>query len=65
MTRWKYRILEYEMKGGVFREMHTGEDYLRELNALGREGWELVGIIPFIENQGRLSKIHMILKKTE
>jgi len=45
--------------------MDAKENYLRELNALGIEGWELVGIIPFTENQGRLSKIHLILKKPE
>ena len=63
MARWKYRVLEYRIKGGTIREMQTEEDYLSELNALGREGWELVGIIPFTESQGRLSKIHLILKK--
>ena len=30
---------------------------------VGRDGWELVGIIPFTENQGRLSRVHLILKK--
>jgi len=45
--------------------MDAKENYQSELNALGAEGWELVGIIPFTENQGRLSKIHLILKKPE
>ena len=36
MAKWEYRILEYEVKGGI---------------------------IPFTENQGRLSRIHLILKK--
>lgn len=58
-------MLEYKIKGGTIREMRTEEDYLPELNALGRKGWELVGIIPFTENQGRLSKIHLVLKKPE
>jgi len=65
MARWKYRVLEYGTKGGIFREMGTEKDYLRELNLLGGEGWELVGVIPFTENQGRLSRIHLILKKPE
>lgn len=65
MPRWKYRVLEHSIKGGYFREMGAKEDYLSELNALGREGWELVGILPFTENQGRLSKIHLIMKKPE
>ena len=65
MPRWKYRVLECKIKGGYFREMDSRENYLDELNALGREGWELVGILPFTENQGRLSKIHLILKKAE
>jgi hypothetical protein len=65
MGRWKYRVLDYKIKGGVVTEMRTEEDYLHELNVLGVEGWELVGVIPFTENQGRLSKIHMILKKPE
>ena len=63
MAKWEYRILEHKVKGGFAREMHTKEDYLPELNALGREGWELVGVIPFTESNGRLAKIHLILKK--
>jgi len=57
--------LEYKVKGGIISTMHTEEDYLSELNTLGTEGWELVGVIPFTENQGRLSKIHLILKKPD
>jgi len=65
MARWKYQVLECEVKGGIISKMHTKEDYLPELNAMGREGWELVGLLPFTENQGRLSKVHLILKKPE
>jgi len=65
MARWKYRVLDYKIKGGIVTEMRAEKDYLHELNVLGVEGWELVGVIPFTENQGRLSKIHMILKKPE
>ena len=64
-NKWRYQILECEVKGGIMRKMSTTGDYLQELNALGKEGWELVGIIPFTENQGRLSRIHMILKKPD
>ncbi len=63
MSKWEYRILEYEIKGGTLRKMDIVGDYLAQLNELGRDGWELVGIIPFTEAQGRLSKIHLILKK--
>ena len=63
MSKWEYRILEYEVKGGLFRKMDIEKNYLAELNELGRDGWELVGIIPFTEAQGRLSKVHLILKK--
>jgi uncharacterized protein YjhX (UPF0386 family) len=65
MAGWKYQVLEYKVKGGIISTMHTEKDYLSELNALGREGWELVGVIPFTENQGRLSRIHLILKKPD
>ena len=63
MSKWRYQVLEYEVKGGILGKMHTEEDYLSELNALGRESWELVGVIPFTESNGRLAKIHLILKK--
>ena len=65
MNKWRYQVLEYKIKGGIAREMRPEKDYLTELNALGREGWELVGVIPLTESNGRLSKIHLILKKTE
>ena len=63
MSKWRYQVLDYRVKGGIAREMRPEEDYLSELNNLGREGWELVGIIPFTESNGRLSKVHLILKK--
>ena len=63
MARWEYQILEYEVKGGIFRKMDTEGNYLLELNELGRQGWELAGVVPFTENQGRLSKLHLIMKK--
>jgi len=65
MTRWVYKILEYKMKGGYLREMRVEKDYLTELNALGKEGWELAGIIPVAESYGRLVRFHLILKKPE
>ena len=65
MAKWKYRVLEYKVKGGIFSKMRTGDDYQSELDALGREGWELVGVIPFTEHQGRLATIHLILKKPD
>ena len=64
-NKWKYQVLEYKVKGGIAREMHMEGDYLKDLNAAGWEGWELVGIIPFTENQGRLSRLHLIMKKPE
>jgi len=63
MQKWEYQVLEYEVKGGVFRKMDVKKNYLTELNNLGRDGWELVEIIPFTDMQGRLTKIHLILKK--
>ncbi len=63
MSKWEYQILEYGVKGGTLRTMNIEGDYLTKLNELGRDGWELVGIIPFTETQGRLSKVHLILKK--
>ncbi len=63
MAKWEYRVLEYEVKGGIMRKMDVERNYLNDLNEAGRDGWELVGIIPFTENQGRLSKVHLILKK--
>ena len=63
MAKWEYRVLEYEIKGGIMRKMDVERNYLNDLNEAGRDGWELVGIIPFTENQGRLSRIHLILKK--
>ncbi len=65
MARWEYKVLEYEVKGGFFSKMRVKEDYVTILNGNGHEGWELVGVIPFTENQGRLTRIHLILKRPE
>ncbi len=63
MSKWEYQVLEYGVRGGTVRVMDIAGDYLTRLNELGKDGWELVGIIPFTENQGRLTKVHLILKK--
>ena len=65
MNKWRYQTLECGVKGGILGKMHTEEDYVSKLNTLGRDGWELVGVIPFTENQGRLTKVHLILKKPD
>lgn len=58
MNRWKYQTLEYNVKGGQLRKMYIEDDYQSQLNKLGDDGWELVGIIHFTEADGRLSKLH-------
>ena len=63
MSKWEYQVLEYVVKGGNVMTMKIVGDYLTKLNELGRDGWELTGIIPFTEPRGRLSKVHLILKK--
>lgn len=50
--RWEYYCLEIKVKGarsGVlsyFQEKSAGESSLNKLADLGREGWELVGMVP-------------------
>ncbi|MBK1783736.1 DUF4177 domain-containing protein [Prauserella cavernicola] len=60
MAQFEHKILTYEMKwkGFPYSQME------KELNELGREGWESVGtIVPSIGN-GQTHEISIVLKRT-
>jgi len=54
MEHWEYKYLSF---GGVFREA-PAEEVENQLNELGREGWEAVGI-----SHGKDGRLWILLKR--
>lgn len=50
MEQWEYKIFTPEMKGWITKKV--SDDTSEELNAFGKEGWELVGVTPVTANMG-------------
>jgi glycosyltransferase involved in cell wall biosynthesis len=50
MTKYEYKVLV--LQTGTFRQNKAVEDWIKELNKLGKEGWELVAVIPMVAQLG-------------
>jgi len=61
MPKWEYKVLEIELYEYLCGDKLKG-DYAQELNKLGSEGWELVGILHGTLD-GNLLKVQFILKR--
>jgi len=48
--KWEYKVLTPEMKGWIKKKVSS--DTFEELNTLGEEGWELIGVTPVTANMG-------------
>lgn len=58
-TQWEYKVLTYKLRW-------KGFDYAqieRDLNDLGREGWEALSTIAPSYGQGQAIEVAVILKK--
>ena len=44
MDEWEYKIIA--LQTGVFRQKKAVEKWTKTLDELGKEGWELVAVIP-------------------
>lgn len=62
MTKWEYQTLKVQPGGWLGGKVDT--DALRDqLNALGREGWELVSAFDTAGGQGASREVVAILKR--
>jgi hypothetical protein len=60
MSKWKYKILSRNLLYRLDEEKDKA--FEQELNKLGNECWELVEILP-IMNNGNLIEARLILKR--
>ena len=63
MEKWEYRRYRIEVKGGTFVRMKADENYMEDVNALGRDGWELTAVVQLNETWGRTQAIEFIFKR--
>jgi hypothetical protein len=62
MTYWEYHTEEFEAKGFMGGILDVNE-FQNRLNALGKEGWELVNCFDTNMNQGQTRYILAVLKR--
>jgi Domain of unknown function (DUF4177) len=62
MTRWEYQVLKFETAGLLGGIVDT-DKVQQSLNALGREGWELVAADNTTMQQGATRDLLAILKR--
>ena len=61
MDKWEYKVLKVEKS---FFGTKDKEDPAVRLNELGKEGWELVSVIP-LESGGSTAGMQLFLKRKD
>jgi hypothetical protein len=61
--RWEYTTVKLDIPGFFGPKLNPGE-VDAQLNALGREGWELVSALDLTEGHGHSKQIVCILKRS-
>ena len=46
MPSWEYKSITLKTKGGMLRTTQMRDDLVESCNAAGREGWELIAVLP-------------------
>ncbi|UCG95666.1 MAG: DUF4177 domain-containing protein [archaeon] len=62
MDKWAYRVLTLKKK---FFSAEDKNDPEKMLNDLGKEGWELVSVIPLSTTSGSTTGMQLFLKKKD
>jgi len=63
MVEWEYKALVFQT--GI-RRGKTMEDWTTKLNKLGKEGWELVAVVPIhiqLGLSGKTTEVRVFLKR--
>ncbi len=63
MTKWKYKILEFNPTRSLMVTKVDKKAIENELNDLGKQGWEVVGNFTTTDSHGSTKKIVYTLKK--
>jgi hypothetical protein len=64
MTRWDYHVFKFSPAGTLLRGGKIDDRWLsEELNALGKEGWEVTGIITSAIGQGATNEVAVLMKR--
>jgi hypothetical protein len=50
MDKWEYKVITPKMEGWITKKV--SDNTFEELNKLGQEGWELIGVTPVTANKG-------------
>jgi hypothetical protein len=63
-TKWTYHVFKFSPSGALFRGGKINDEWLvKELNALGTEGWEVAGVFSSAIGQGATNEVAVMMKK--
>lgn len=66
MTTWTYHVFKFSPTGTFLRGGKIDDEWLvKELNALGKEGWELVSVFTSAIGQGATNEVAVVMKKPQ
>lgn len=60
--KWEYHTITLIAEKKAPGEYVIGESHVRELDGLGSEGWELVSVVPMMQD-GVLHEVTYVLKR--
>ncbi|MEW5875282.1 MAG: DUF4177 domain-containing protein [Candidatus Zixiibacteriota bacterium] len=63
MAAWEYKTLSIKTSGGLVRDIALPETFTEECNNAGRDGWELISVLPLSEHHGRTETVELIFKR--
>ena len=58
---WEYRVIKKEAEGMIFPNIDVIDK--RFLDGLGKEGWELIQMVPIGRQLGRTVAVHFYFKR--
>ncbi len=61
MKKYEYKEFTVKVKGAVSVKMP--DEFITQLNELGKDGWELTQAIPVAQGYGRTSVVTFILRR--
>ncbi len=59
--KYEYKAFEVQTKGIIDTKLPV--EFMAQVNEFGKQGWELVQILPLSENNGKTKRVIFIFKK--
>ena len=61
--QWEYHTQQFNVEGGIIREVEYGVEFTQLLNSLGMAGWELVSVFNTSSPNDNTPRIAAVFKQ--